>query len=77
MNLPERYCYADIWSKAALFALEHLLWHLRESPTAMKEMVRSMFRPLPKEDYARNRFAALRERFEPRKAEQCELAITA
>ena len=64
LNLPKDYCYADVWSEAALFALEHLVWHLKESPTAMKEMVKSMFKPLPTEDWVRNRYMVLKGRFD-------------
>lgn len=75
LGLPKDYCYADVWSNAALFALEHLVWHIKESPTAMKGVARSMFRPLPAEDHVRNRFAVLKARLEPRKTEQERLAI--
>ena len=75
LDLPKGWCYADIWSRSALFALEHLVWHLKESPSAMKNLAREMFKPLPTEDYVRNRYAALKERFEPRKPQQERLAI--
>jgi hypothetical protein len=77
LGLPKGYCYADVWAEAALPALEHLCWHLRESPTAMKGVARSMFRPLPAEDYVRNRYAALKARLEPqpRRIEQEVMAL--
>ena len=75
LNLPKDYCYADVWSHSALFALEHLVWHLKESPTAMKNLVREMFKPLPVEDYVRNRYAVLKSRLESHKPEQEKLAI--
>lgn len=67
--------FADIWEEALLPLCEHALWHLRESPTAMKGMVRSMFKPLPKEDYVRARYAELKARLEPAKATQGVLEI--
>ena len=74
LDMPKDKCNADIWQEALLPALEHLCWHLRESPSAMKGVARSMFKPLPIEDYVRNRYAALKERFEP-KLTQGKLAI--
>lgn len=67
LNLPEGSSFADVWEKALLPLCEHALWHLRESPTAMRRMVASMYKPLPPEDYARNRYAALKARFEPKR----------
>ena len=67
--------YATVFEKALLPALEHIAWHLRESPSAIKGLMRSLFKPLPTEDYVRNRYAVLKERFEPRKPEQEKLAI--
>ena len=77
LNLPKDYCYADIWSAAALPALEHLCWNIRESTSAMRGVALAMFRPLPVEDYVRNQFKRLKERFEPRRAqpEQMTLAL--
>lgn len=75
LGFPPDTDYATIFEKAALPALEHLLWHLRESPTAMKGMARSMFRPLPEEDHVRNRYAVLKARLEPHRLEQERLAI--
>lgn len=66
LGLPKDYCYADVWSQAALAALEHLVWHMKESPSAMKTMAKSMFANLAPEDWVRNRYAALRARFEPK-----------
>ena len=77
LKLPKDYCYADVWSHAGLLALERLVWHIKESPTAMKGVALSMFRPLPTEDHVRNRYAALKKRFETkaRDAEQMTLAL--
>lgn len=55
---------ADIWEDKLLLALEHINWHLKESPTCVKNFVRSLFDPLPKEDYVRNKYEQLKMRFE-------------
>lgn len=75
LGIDDDKSFADVWEEALLPLCEHALWHLRESPMAMKGMVRSMFRPLPKEDYVRNRYAALKARFEPGKLTQSVLAL--
>lgn len=76
LGFPSDTDYATIFEKAALPALEHLCWHLRESPTAMKGVALAMFRPLPREDWVRNRYAALKARLEPQpKMEQGVLAL--
>ncbi len=73
LGLPKDANFADIWEKALLPLCEHALWHLRESPTAVRRLVRSLYSPLPVEDYARNRYKAMKERFEPKpKAKQGE-----
>ena len=66
LGLPKDYCYADVWSAAAMPALEHLVWHMKESPSAMKAMAKSMFANLAPEDWVRARYAALKERLEPK-----------
>ena len=68
LGLPKDYCYADVWSAAAMPALEHLVWHMKESPSAMKAMAKSMFANLAPEDWVRARYAALKERLEPKPA---------
>lgn len=77
LGLPDDATFADVWEEALLPLCEHALWHLRESPTAVKRMVASLYRPLPTEDYVRNRYAALKKRFETkaRDAEQMTLAL--
>lgn len=65
LGLPEDMTFADIWERALLPLCEHALWHMRESPTAVKNLVRSLYRPLPREDWVRNRFKELKERLEP------------
>lgn len=75
LGLGDDLSFADVWEVALLPLCEHALWHLRESPTAMKGMVRSMFKPLPKEDYVRARFAELKARLEPNKVKQEVLDI--
>ena len=76
LGLPKDATFADVWERALLPLCEHALWHLRESPTAMKSVVRSLFRPLPREDWVRNRYAELKARLEPRpKLEQGTLAL--
>lgn len=64
-NFPKDAAFADVWQDKLLLALEHLMWHMRESPTAVKTLAKSMFNPLPTEDYVRNRYAALKSRLEP------------
>lgn len=66
LNLPSDYCYADVWCEAALPALEHIIWFMRESPTATKALMRSLFDRLPESDWVRNRYAELKERLEPK-----------
>ena len=75
LGLPKDYTFADVWENALLPLCEHALWHLRESPSAMKGVVRSLFSPLPVEDYVRTRYAALKARLEPPKPQQERLAI--
>ena len=75
LGLPDDYTFADVWEKALLPLCEHALWHLRESPSAMRSMVRSLYRPLPPEDYVRHRYAELKARLEPPKVTQGMLAI--
>lgn len=75
LGIADDKSFADIWEEALLPLCEHALWHLRESPTAMKGMVRSMFKPLPKEDYVRARYAELKARLEPGKVTQALMAI--
>ena len=65
LGLPDDATFADVWEDALLPLCEHALWHMRESPTALKGLVRSLYRPLPTQDYVRNRYAALKARFEP------------
>lgn len=65
-GFPKDAAFADIWEDRLLLALEHLMWHMRESPTAVKALARSMFNPLPNEDYVRNRYRALKTRLEPK-----------
>lgn len=74
LELPKDYTFADIWERAILPLAEHALWHLRESPTAVKGLVRSLYSPLDPSDYVRNRYKALKERFEPRPIQE-RLAI--
>ena len=77
LGMPKGYTYADVWQYGLLPAMEHCLWHLRESPSAMKTLVRSLYDTLPKEDWVRARYAALKERLEPKpaapKAKQADL----
>lgn len=68
LGFPPDTDYATIFEKAALPALEHILWYIRESPSSMKSMMRSLFDRLPAEDYVRNRYAELKARLEPRPA---------
>ena len=77
LGLPADATFADVWEDAILPLCEHALWHLRESPTAVRGLVRSLYRPLPVEDYVRNQFRRLKERFEPGRAkpEQMTLAL--
>ena len=65
LGLPPDATFADVWERALLPLCEHALWHLRESPTAMKNMVRSLYRPLDPSDHVRNQYKRLKARFEP------------
>ena len=75
LGLPKDATFADVWEEALLPLCEHALWHLRESPTAMKGVIRSLYKPLPAEDYVRNRYAVLKARLEPPKLRQERLAL--
>lgn len=65
-GLPADESYADVWEKKILLAVEHLLWHMDNSPKAVRDFVRSLFEPLPREDYLRVRYETLRLRFDPK-----------
>ena len=47
--------YAEVWESKILLALEHIIWHIENSPTSVRNFVLSLFDLLPKEDYVRNR----------------------
>lgn len=70
LGFPPDTDYATLFEEAALPALEHILWYMRESPTAMKAMMRSLFDRLPVNDHVRNRYVELRARFEPQAAQR-------
>lgn len=72
LNLPQGLCYADIYERYSLVALEHCVWHLRNSPKAARDFIRSLFQPLDKADYLRSQYARLRKRFEPNKAKDTQ-----
>ena len=63
-GMPKDASLADIWEFKILPAIEHINWHARESPSAVRDFVTSLFRPLPKEDYVRARYEQLKMRFE-------------
>lgn len=65
-GLPLDAAYADVWEQKILLAVEHLLWHMENSPKAVRDFVRSLFEPLPREDYLRARYETLRLRFDPK-----------
>ena len=69
LGMPSHYSFADVWQYGLLAALEHCLWHLRESPTAMKTLVRSLYNNLPKEDWVRSKYAELKSRLETKTAQ--------
>ena len=75
LGLPKDYTFADVWEHALLPLCEHALWYLRESPKAVGGLVHSLYKPLPAEDYVRNRYAVLKARLEPQKPQQERLAI--
>lgn len=75
LGLPRDATFADVWEHALLPLCEHALWHLRESPTALKGLVRSLYRPLDPSDYVRNQYKRLKERFEPQRAVQAMLPL--
>lgn len=64
LGFPKDTDYATVFEEALLPLCEHALWVMRESPSAFGKMIRSLYDPLPKEDWVRNRYAALRARFE-------------
>ncbi len=64
-GMPEGASLADVWEQKMLPLVEHAIWHLRESPTAVRSFVATLTMPLPREDYARNRYQRLKERFQP------------
>ena len=66
LGMPKDYSFADVWSHGLLRLAERAVWHLKESPTAMKELIKTLYTDLPKEDWVRNRYAALKERLEPK-----------
>lgn len=66
LGFPKDTDYATVFEEALLPLCEHALWVMRESPSAFGKMIRSLYDPLPKEDWVRNRYAALRARFEPK-----------
>lgn len=65
LGLPKSATFADVWESAILPLCEHALWHIKESPTAVKSFVKTLYNPLPKEDYVRNRYHQLQLRFDP------------
>lgn len=75
LGYPKDASYADVWEHALLPLCEHALWHLRESPTALKGLVRSLYKPLDPSDYVRNQYKRLKERFEPQRAVQAMLPL--
>lgn len=64
-GMPKDACLADVWEQKMLPLVEHAIWHLRESPSAVKSFVAALTRPLPREDYVRNQYLRLKERFQP------------
>ncbi len=64
-GMPKGACLADVWEQKMLPLVEHAIWHLRESPTAVKSFVATLTMPLPREDYVRNQYQRLKERFQP------------
>ena len=63
-GMPNDASLADIWEYKILLAIEHIIWHAKESPTAVRDFVMSLFKLLPKEDYVRTRYEQYRMRFE-------------
>lgn len=57
-------CYADVIEEKVLPLLEHTLWNAREAPRGTRCFVLDLFKPLAKEDYVRNRYLRLKDRFE-------------
>ena len=66
-KMPSDCSYADVWEKKILLAIEHMNWHLENSPTCVKQFILSLFDALPKDDYVRVQYARLKDRFEPKK----------
>lgn len=63
-GLPKDAAYADVWEEKILLAMEHIVWHMANSPSAVRGFLLSLFDPLPREDYVRNRYEQLRLRFD-------------
>lgn len=65
-------CFADVVEQKLLPLVEHTLWNAKEAPRGTRQFVMDLFKPLAHEDWTRNRYAALKARFEP---QQEKLAI--
>jgi hypothetical protein len=63
-GMPKDKSFADVWEEQLLPAVEHILWNAREAPRGTRNMMLDLFRPLAKEDWARARYEAYKERFE-------------
>lgn len=64
-GMPKDASFADVWEEKMLPLVEHAIWHMKESPSSVKALIGSLMKPLPKEDYIRNQFNRLKERFQP------------
>ena len=75
LGLPPDTDYATLWEVALLPLAEHALWFMRESQSPVKAFVRSLYKPLDREDYVRSQYMRLKERFEGARPTQAMLAI--
>ena len=57
--------YATIFERAILPAMEHIVWNAKEAPRGTRNMMMDLFKPLAREDWVRERYARLKERFDP------------
>ena len=63
-GLPPTADDCELWEVYLLF-IEHGNRAMREGDTATRQFVGSMFKPLPEQDYLRNVYKRLKERFDP------------
>lgn len=63
-GLPQTADDCELW-EVYLLGIEHSNRLMREGDTATRQFIASLFKPLPEQDYLRNIYKRLKERFEP------------